>query len=76
MMRWTGYVAFMGEMGNAYKFLVGKPERKKRLLRSRRRWMDNTDLGETGRGVDWIHLVQDRDQWRAVVGTIMNLRVP
>jgi hypothetical protein len=59
--------------------LAGKAERKRPLGRSRRRWEENIrmDLGEMGReGVDWMHLPQDRDQWWAVVNTVMNLRVP
>jgi hypothetical protein len=59
--------------------LVGKSERKRRLGRARRRWKDNIRmvLREIGwEGVDWIHLAQDTDQWRAVMKTIMNLRVP
>jgi hypothetical protein len=59
---------------------VGKPEGKRPLRRPRRRWVDNikTDLGEMGGwdGIDWINLAQDRDQWRALVNTVMNLRVP
>jgi transposase len=58
---------------------VGKPEGKGPLGRPRRRWVDNikTDLGEIGRtGMDWIDLARDRDQWRALVNTVMNLRVP
>jgi hypothetical protein len=65
--------------GYAYKILVGKPEGKRLLGRPRRRWEDNIrmDLRETGwEGVDWIHLSQVRDQWWAVVNTVMNLRVP
>jgi hypothetical protein len=57
---------------------VGKSEGKRPLGRPRRRWYDNirTDLREIGwEGVDWIHLVQDRDQWQAVVNMVMNLRV-
>jgi hypothetical protein len=57
---------------------VGKPGGKRPLGRPRRRWVDNIemDLGEIGwDGRDWIELVQDRDQWRALVNTVMNLRV-
>jgi hypothetical protein len=58
--------------------LVGKPEGKKPLGRPRRRWVDNIkmDLREVGwDGMDWIDLAQYRDQWRALVNTVMNLRV-
>jgi hypothetical protein len=68
-----------GEKRNAYRILAGKPERKRPLGRPRRRWEDNIrmDLREIGwDGMDWIDLPQDRDQWRAVVTTVMNLRVP
>jgi hypothetical protein len=60
----------------AKSILVGKPEGKRPL--GRRRWVDNIkmDLREIGwNGVDWIDLAQDRDQWRALVNTVMNLRV-
>jgi hypothetical protein len=69
----------MGENRNAYRIFVGKPERKRPLVRPRRRWLDNTkmDLREIGwDAVDWIDLAQDREQWRALVNTVMNLRVP
>jgi hypothetical protein len=69
----------MGEKRNAYTLLVGKPEGKRPLGRHRRRWVDNIriDLGEIGwDGVDWVDLAQDRDQLRALVNTVMNLRVP
>jgi hypothetical protein len=59
--------------------LVGKPEGKRPLGRPRRRWVDTIemDLREIGwDGMDWIHLAQDRDQWRALVNTVMTLRVP
>jgi hypothetical protein len=64
-----------GEKRNAYRILVGKPERKRSLGRPRRRWEDNIkmDLREIGWGcTDWIDLAQDRDLWRALVNTIMN----
>jgi hypothetical protein len=78
-MRWAGHVALMGENMNAYRILVGNPEGKRPLGRPRRRWEDNIriDLREIGwGGMDWIALAQDRDQWRALVNTVMNLRVP
>jgi hypothetical protein len=57
---------------------VGKPEGKGPLERTRRRWEDGIkmDLVVIGWGcVEWIHLAQDRDRWRAVVNAVMNLRV-
>jgi hypothetical protein len=69
----------MGEKRNAYRILVGMLERKRPLRRPRRRWVDNIkiDLRERGwDGIDWIDLAQERGQWRAVVNTVMNLRVP
>jgi hypothetical protein len=78
-MRWAGNVARMGEKRNAYRLLVGKPERKRLLGRPRRRWVDNIkiDLGEVGWGdVDCISLAKDRNRWRAVVNSVLNLRVP
>jgi hypothetical protein len=77
-MRWAGHVARMGEKRNAYKVLMGKPEGKRPLGRPRRRWDDNIrmDLREIGwGGMDWIDLVRDRDQWRALVNTVMNFPV-
>jgi hypothetical protein len=65
----------MGEVRGAYRLLVGRPEGR----RPGRRWEDNIkmDLSEMGFGdVDWIHWAQDRERWRALVNTVMNLRVP
>jgi len=61
-----------------HRFLVRKPEGKRPLGRPRRRWEDNIkmDLRKEGGGGDWMELAQDRDRWRALVNTVMNLRVP
>jgi hypothetical protein len=78
-MRLAGQVARMGEVRGAYNILVGRPEGRRPLGRHRRRWEDNIkmDLREIWFGnVDWIHWAQDRDRWRALVNTVMNLRVP
>ena len=78
-MRWAGHVARMGEGRGVYRVLVGKPEGKRPLGRPRRRWEDNIkmDVQEVGcGGMDWIELAQDRDRWRALVNSVMNLRVP
>jgi hypothetical protein len=69
----------MGEKRNAYRILAGNPTGKRPLGRSRRRWVDNIkmDLIEVGwDGMDWIDLAEDRDQYRALVNAVMNLRVP
>ena len=78
-LRWAGHVARMEEGRGVHKVLVGKPEGKRPLGRPRLRWEDNIkmDLKEVGRGCgDWMELAQDRDRWRALVSTVMNLRVP
>jgi hypothetical protein len=68
-----------GEKRNVYRLFVGKPEGKRPLGRPRRRWVDNIRMypGEVGWGdVDWIGLTKDRNRWRAVVNSVLNLRVP
>jgi hypothetical protein len=78
-MRWAGRVARMEVKRNTYRLLVGKPKGKSPLERPRRRWVDNIkmDLVEIGwGGVDWIGLAQDRDRSRALVNSVLNLRVP
>jgi hypothetical protein len=74
LLTWAGHVARMGEKMNAYGLLVGKPYGKRPLGRPRRRWVDNIrlDLGEVG----WSDLAQDRNRWRALVNSVLNLRVP
>ena len=77
-MRWARHVARMGEERGVYRALVGKPEGKRPLGRSRRRWVDNIrmDLQEVGCGyMDWIGWAKDRDSWRTLVSAVMNLRV-
>jgi hypothetical protein len=78
-LRWAGHVARVGEGRGVYRVLVGRPEGKRPLGRPRLRWEDNIKMGlrETGiDGANWIRLAQDRVQWRAIVNTVMNLRVP
>jgi hypothetical protein len=78
-MRSTEHVTRKREKRNAYRLLVGKPERKRPIGRPRHRWEDNItmDLGEVGWGdVDWIGLAKDRNRWRALVDSVLNLRVP
>jgi hypothetical protein len=78
-MRWAGHVARMGEDRGVVRVLVGRPEGKRPLGRPRRIWEDNIkmDLQEVGGGrVDWMELAQDRDRWRALVGTVRDFQVP
>jgi len=68
----------MGVGRGVYRVVVGKPEGKRPLGRPRRRWEDNIkmDLQEVGWGCeDWMELAEDRNRWRAVVSTVMNLEV-
>ena len=77
--RWAGHVARMEQSRNAYRVLVGKPEGKGPLRRPRRRWEDNIKMDLRVVGCDprdWIALAEDRDEWRAYVRAVMNLRVP
>ena len=71
-------MAHMEEGSGVHRVLVGKPEGKRPLGKPRRRWEDNIkmDLQEVGRSGDWMELAQDRDRWRALVNTVINLRVP
>jgi hypothetical protein len=69
----------MGEKRNACRLLVGKPEGKRPLGRPRRKWVDNIRMDPLELGwddVDWIGLAQDSDRWRALVNSVLNLRVP
>jgi hypothetical protein len=79
MMRWVGHVARMGEARNAYRILVGKPEGKRPLRRPTRGCVNNIKMNlreiRWG-GSEWLYLAQDKNQWRALVNTVMNLQVP
>jgi hypothetical protein len=78
-MRWAGHVARMGEDRVVHRVLVGKPEGKRPLGGRRHRWNDNikVDRQEVGGGRgDWMELAQDRDRWRALVGTVRDFRIP
>jgi hypothetical protein len=77
-MGWEGHVTLMGEDWNVYRVLMGKPEGKRPLGRPRRRLEDGIrmDIREIGWGsVEWIQLAQDKDRWRALVNTVVNLWV-
>jgi hypothetical protein len=76
--RWAGHVARMGEDRELHRVLVGMPEGRRPLGRPKRRWEDNIkmDLKEDGWGRgDWMELAQDRNRWRALVGTMRDFRV-
>ena len=76
--RWTGHVAHMRERRGVCRVLVRKSAVKTPLGRPRRRWEDNIkmDLQEVGwRCTNWIELAQDRDRWRAIINTAINILV-
>jgi hypothetical protein len=76
-MSWTGHVARRG-MSDAHKILLGKPEEKGSFVRPGYRWESNIKMYPKEivcDHVDWIHVAQDRDQWRGLVNTVMNFRV-
>jgi hypothetical protein len=75
-MRWAGHVALMGEKRNAYRMLVGNPEGKRPLRRPRRKWVDSIKMDLRYDWMDLIDLAQDRDQWTALMNTIMDFPVP
>jgi hypothetical protein len=78
-MRCAGHVVRMGPKRNTYRISVGNPEGKRPLVRRRRRLVDNIKIDLRGIGwfsMDWIDLAEVRDQWRALVNTVMNFRVP
>jgi hypothetical protein len=78
-MIWADHVARKGEKRNASRLLVGKPEGKRPPRKPSRRWVDNIrmDLGEVGwSDVDSIGQAKDRNRWRALVNSVLNLRVP
>ena len=78
-LRWVGHVARMEEGRSVLKVLTGTPRGKRPLGRPRRRWKDNirVDLKEIGIHTrNWVDSGQDRDYWRALVNTTLNVRVP
>jgi hypothetical protein len=73
-MRWAGYVVRKGAKRNSYRILLGKPERKRPLRRPRRGWVNNIKIGLreiSWDAMDWIVLAEDRDQWGALVNTVV-----
>jgi hypothetical protein len=69
----------MGETRNSYRILLGKPEEKRPLGRSRGMWVDNIKMDLRGiewDGMNWIEPAQDQDKWTVLVNTVVDLRVP
>jgi hypothetical protein len=80
-MRWAGHAARVGEKRISYRILLGKLDGKRPLRRPRHRWVDNIKMDLIEIRVewdvmDWINLAQYRDQWRALLNTVMNPRIP
>jgi hypothetical protein len=78
-MKLAGHVARMRPKRSAWRILAGKPEGKRTLGRPRPRCVDNIKIVLSGielNATDWNDVTQDRDQWRALVKTVMNLRLP
>ena len=78
-LRWAGHVTRMEEGRSAFKILTGKPTGKIPLGRHRRRWEDNIrmDLEEIGINAEnWVDSAQDRNYWRTLVNSALNLWVP
>jgi hypothetical protein len=78
-MRWAGCVIYMGEVKNAYRILVRKPEGKRPLRKPKCEVEEEIkmDLVDTGwAGMDWVHLGHDKDQWQALLNTVTNLQIP
>jgi hypothetical protein len=78
-MRLVGHVAWIEDKMNSYRLLVGQQEGQRQLEKPRSRWVDNItiDLGEMGwGGVDRVGFSQDRDRWRALVNSVLSLRIP
>jgi hypothetical protein len=78
-LRWAGRIARVRDMRNSYKILVGNLEGNRQPGRAKSRWEDvvTINLREIGcKGVDWMHMARNRDQWRCLVNTVMNFRVP
>jgi hypothetical protein len=77
-LRWAGHVARIQNGRSAFKILTGKPTRKRPLGRPRRRLEDNIRMGLKKIGIstmNWVNSALDRDYWRALVNTALNLRV-